>query len=331
MSVPARLAAFAAVLALAVGGAALAGAAIDPTDATDTPPAPRASDSRHGDATGAPHGGDAMGARPEAGHEEASAPGGDGHAAEDVATAAAGLAVSDAGYTLQVDRDRFPAGRGATFSFRIVDDRGRVLRDEYEVEAAREMHLIVVRADTATYQHLHPRKGTDGTWSLRLELPEPGTYRAYADFMVDGEQRTLTTTLHARGVFRPQPLPAPAATDRAGGFEVELDAAGLRAGREGTLTFAVTRDGRPVEDLEDYLGAKGHLVALREGDLAYLHVHPTGGGADGHEDGTEGSGSNAGEVGFAATFPTAGRYRLFLQFRVGGEVRSVAYTLEVPR
>ena len=46
-----------------------------------------------------------------------------------------------------------------------------------------------------------------------------------------------------------------------------------RAGTESELAFDVTRDGEPVA-VEDYLGAKGHLVALREGDLAYLHVHP---------------------------------------------------------
>ena len=35
-------------------------------------------------------------------------------------------------------------------------------------------------------------------------------------------------------------------------------------------------DGEPVTDLQPYLGAYGHLVALRDGDLAYLHVHPDG-------------------------------------------------------
>ena len=29
-----------------------------------------------------------------------------------------------------------------------------------------------------------------------------------------------------------------------------------------------------MTDLQPYLGAYGHLVALRDGDLAYLHVHP---------------------------------------------------------
>jgi hypothetical protein len=66
------------------------------------------------------------------------------------------------------------------------------------------------------------------------------------------------------------------------------------------------------------LGAKGHLVALREGDLAYLHVHPE-----------EQASVAPGTVAFAATYPSAGRYRLFLQFRAGGRVHTAPVTQEV--
>ena len=72
----------------------------------------------------------------------------------------------------------------------------------------------------------------------------------------------------------------------------------MRAGKESELTFDVTRNGKPVS-LQDYLGAKGHLVALHEGDLAFLHVHP-----------------DANSLRFAASFLNAGTYRLFLQFQV---------------
>jgi len=66
--------------------------------------------------------------------------------------------------------------------------------------------------------------------------------------------------------------------------------------------------------VEPYLGASGHLVALREGDLAFLHVHP-----------------EADRLAFDAQFPSPGRYRLFLQIKTGGVVRTAAFTHEVSR
>jgi hypothetical protein len=84
------------------------------------------------------------------------------------------------------------------------------------------------------------------------------------------------------------------------------------------LDFEVLRDGVPVQDLEPYLGARGHLVALREGDLAFLHVHPD-------EEGE----AQPGHIGFGVEYPSAGRYRLFLQFKHQGVVQTVAFTREV--
>ena len=96
-------------------------------------------------------------------------------------------------------------------------------------------------------------------------------------------------------------------------MQVRLDEGAARAVAESELRFTVTRDGRPVA-IQDYLGAKGHLVALREGDLAFLHVHP-----------------DERSLRFEATFPTAGRYRLFLQFQVDGRVHTAEFTQEVGR
>lgn len=304
MSTATKLIAFAALLVLVFGGAALAGAAIDPTDPEET-----ARSSHAGSDEG--HGGSGGGA----------APGGSGGAA------AGGLAVSQGGYTLEPTRTIIPKGQPTRFSFRITGAAGGVVRDEFELEQERELHLIVVRRDTATYQHVHPRRDASGTWSVRLTLPEAGTYRAYADFQIGGERQTLATDLFSPGDFRPRPAPEPAATDRTGGYDVKLVSAGTKAGREGRLTFAVSRNGQAVRELDDYLGAKGHLVALREGDLAYLHVHPTGTG----EHTATSAKPQPNEVAFAATFPTAGRYRLFFQFKIDGQVRTVAYTTEVQR
>ena len=82
----------------------------------------------------------------------------------------------------------------------------------------------------------------------------------------------------------------------------------------------MSQDGKPVTDLQPYLGAYGHLVALRAGDLAYLHVHP---------DGTPGDGKTkpGPEVVFYAAVPSDGTYHLYLDFKHDGVVRTAAFTV----
>ncbi len=225
-----------------------------------------------------------------------------------------GLAVSAAGYTLEVGTKTFEAGREEQFGFRILDRDGRTVQD-FDEQHGERMHLIVVRRDLTLYQHLHPSLGADGTWSVPLALPEPGVYRAFADFSVGGEPLTLGVDLNAPGYYEPRMIPAPDAVARVGDYEVALDAGTPNAAAESLLTFRITQGGEGVEELEPYLGALGHLVALREGDLAFLHVHPTGGTGP--------------WVAFRAVFPSMGRYRLFLQFAHAGQVRTAAFTMEV--
>ncbi len=252
---------------------------------------------------------------PRAGGAQPATSGG-GHAS--AGPSLSGLAISLDGFTLEPSRTTFPQEGRKRYEFRIVDDRGRVVRDGYELESNRELHLVVVRRDTAVYEHVHPRRSRDGTWSVDLGLREPGVYRAFADFQIDGKKRALATDLFVPGDFQPKALPDPEPVNDIDEFSVALAAQALRAGQASTLTLSIKRGETPFTELERYLGARGHLVALREGDLGYLHVHPD---ADGD--------SNA--VAFEATFPTAGRYRLFFQFKTGGRVRTVDYTMEVPR
>jgi hypothetical protein len=136
-----------------------------------------------------------------------------------------------------------------------------------------------------------------------------------ADFVIDGRKYVVGTTLHVPGRAADRPLPAPALRARADGYDVELQRpAALEAGEEAQLTFRITRHGRPVRDLQPYLGAYGHLVALHAPDLAYSHVHPNG------EDREEGA------ITFDTELHRRGAYRLFLQFRTAGRVHTAAFT-----
>ncbi len=225
-----------------------------------------------------------------------------------------GLSISVAGLTLAIGSKTFEASRNETFEFRILDQAGRAVRD-FDEQHGERMHLIVVRRDLVHYQHLHPSLGADGTWATALVLPDPGVYRAFADFSTGGEALTLGADLWVPGNLKFAQLPTPTGVAHTEGYEVALETGALAAGAESSLAFRITLRGQEIEQLEPYLGALGHLVALREGDLAFLHVHPTGGAGA--------------QVAFHAMFPSIGRYRMFLQFAHTGRVRTAAFTVEV--
>jgi hypothetical protein len=219
-----------------------------------------------------------------------------------------GLSTATDDLTLVTSTDTVSLGAATTFAFTIGDQGGTVT--EFELEQTKPMHLIVVRRDFVGFQHLHPTMDEHGDWSVPLTLHAAGAYRVFADFIVDGDKHTLGADLFVPGDFEPVALPAPSTVGTAGdGYDVEV-IGDVVAGEESTLEFVVRHDGDVVTDLADYLGAKGHLVALRDGDLAYLHVHP-------EED----------RLLFDAEFPTAGEYRLFLQFDHGGAVRTAEVTV----
>ncbi|HUQ55164.1 hypothetical protein [Lentzea sp.] len=213
-----------------------------------------------------------------------------------------GLSVSENGYTLRLKEN-------SSLSFDIAGPDGRPVT-EFAVEHEKRLHLIVVRRDGSHFRHVHPEMAPDGTWSVPLSLGTAGGYRVFADFRPeDGPKTTLGADVHVAGDYQPRKHET-SRTFTVDGYEVTLHGE-LNTGKASAVTVTIAEDGRPVTDLQDYLGAKGHLVALRAADLAYLHVHP--------EEGAE--------VKFAVEAPTAGQYRLFLDFQHENVVRTAEFTL----
>lgn len=294
MNTLAKLGGFAVTLALVFGGAVAAGQAVGPRGDTGGDRDAMAHDG------GAPHA-----TQPEDAAEASDFP--------------KGLMVSQDSYTLR-PATTSPVVGHSLFLFTIGGPDGQPVR-EYTPTHDKDLHLIVVRRDLTSFQHLHPVLGTDGTWTVPLALPDPGVYRAFADFAPEArgtDALTLGADLFVAGAYQPRTVPAQSRTARVDGYTVMLDG-DLKPGTSSPVTLTVSRDGRPVTDLQPYLAAYGHLVALRAGDLAYLHVHPDGEPGDGK--------TSAGPaIKFFAEVPSTGTYRLFLDFQHQGVVRTAAFT-----
>lgn len=316
MNAPAKLAAYAVVLAVVTGGGAVLGAAAGPIDVGGGEGDEVGHDMGSGSDTAGPptDEGNGTGAGGETEGNQGHAP----VAGDDGTTASAidlpgGLAVAQSGYRLEAATTALDPGAPATYRFRVVDGDGEAVT-RFDVEHEKRLHLVVVGRDLVSYAHVHPTMSDDGEWAVELPALPPGSHRVFADFApTGGESLTLGVDLTVAGQATAVELPAPSHHAQVDGYEVTLD--GDAAPGESELGFTVSLAGQTVRT-DPYLGAAGHLVAIREGDLAYLHVHPLDGGGD--------------EVRFAAAFPSAGTYRLFLDFAHGGEVRTAAFTVEVP-
>ena len=317
-----RLAAFAAVLVVVLFAGYGIGRLNNSVEQAQATPVAETADAGHGHDEGAPAA--AQAADPAAAHDDTGAAP-HVHNTDGTVTQVAGgggsvggLAVTSSGLTLVPEATSVKAGGAQPYRFRITAAGGAPVTT-YAIVHDKPLHFVVVRRDLSGFQHLHPTMAPDGTWSIDLGLTAPGSYRAIADFtaVVGGQQTpaTLGVDLTVAGDYRPVALPAPVTDATADGFAVSYAGTPQTGATQPLLMTVNGPDGKPAA-LEPYLGAFGHLVVLREGDVGYVHVHPEPELADG-------------AVKFWLAAPGPGRYRMFFDFQVAGKVHTAAFTAVV--
>ncbi|MFF7725681.1 hypothetical protein [Streptomyces sp. NPDC008001] len=231
-----------------------------------------------------------------------------------------GLADAQDGYKLTSMTTELPAGKDTAYKFQIMGPDGKPVT-AFAADQTKKMHFYAIRSDLAGFQHLHPTMAGDGSWTAGLSSLEPGTWRTYASFIPDsgegkGKDLVLSRTVTVPGEAKKTPLPEAASSTEVDGYTVTVKGV-LMAGMAHPTTVSISKDGKPVTDLQPYLDTYAHLTAFHEGDQAFAHLHPE----------TETKDGNGGpDPAFQALLPKPGSWRMFLQFRTGGKLHTAALT-----
>jgi Cu+-exporting ATPase len=197
------------------------------------------------------------------------------------------------------------------------------------------MHVIVTRDDLATFAHVHPQPtGETGVYAVDVTFPTAGTYYVDSEFR---ERGAMTDVLHRDTVTvagtapAAQPVTRPTArTATVDGLEVTLDGR-ARVGEPSDfeLTFADTATGRPIDDLQPYLGAAGHVIVMRADGTTFAHQHAETFDDDGDPVFALPGTDFGPKLDLHTTFSTPGLYRLWAQFETSaGDVVTVPYVVE---
>lgn len=235
-----------------------------------------------------------------------------------------GVLSTASGYTLVPRQVVHPYREPTEIAFTVTGSDGTpVTRFDTPAGGGPVLDAAVIRRDVAGYTRLRATLGPDGVWRAPMTFPGEGVWRLYAAFTpTGGPALDLGTDLHVPGPYGAFTFRTENRSGLCGGSDeqVRVDGA-LLPGGESRLYATVSRDGVPVTDLEPVQGgAFGLMTAVRQGDLARVPVRPEVTGAAG--------GDRAGPgVAFSTAVPAPGSYRLFLDYRSGGRLRSCEFTL----
>jgi hypothetical protein len=232
-----------------------------------------------------------------------------------------GLASTANGYTLTAPHITPMAGMDMPVTFTISKDGKPVTK--FDPEQTKLLHFYLIRSDLSGFQHLHPAMAADGTWTVTPAAVGAGSYRFYVQFLPHANASdgalVLSRPFSVAGAdaTTSAAVPAPSAGTTVDGYTINV-AGTPKAGAETPLRLTFTRAGQPVTDLQPYLDTYAHVTALRSGDLAFAHLHPSGMVNGDHGGPT---------LTVNADLPEAGMYRLFIQFQTGGTLHTAAITL----
>ena len=208
------------------------------------------------------------------------------------------------------------------YQFQLVDTKlNKLITDaDLTISHEKKLHFLAYDPSLNEFQHVHPE--FDGKmWSVELNFSVSGNYWVWVqgELAVDSEEFSASNRLMVSGGANAWPTPPVLPDNRTGvlgNSKVELSKSKIVAGKMVMIMVKFTRTDGTQPNIEPYLGAFAHVVAVPEDGDSLMHVHPM-------------AGSNPNEGMIHATFPEAGNYRLWIQFIDGGNLKVIPLSVQV--
>jgi len=231
------------------------------------------------------------------------------------------------------------AGEKIKFRFTIFHPATGKQVKEFNILHDMPFHFFIVSQDFEHFEHIHPEKQTDGSFTIETNLPVAGYYKLFCDFFPVGGMPQVThhylvTAGYSGDLVSAQARLVPdrslVKTVEGTRIELKFDPTQPFSGRPATLHYHLVdeKTGEPVKDLQPYLGAWGHTLILSEDGTDYLHSHPN----EMIPDEADRSNLKGGpDIVFDTFFPRPASYRIWSQFQRHNKVFTVSFTVAVPR
>ncbi|MBI1282076.1 MAG: hypothetical protein GC179_28375 [Anaerolineaceae bacterium] len=242
------------------------------------------------------------------------------------------------------------ANKPFTLTAAILMPDGQTPVTAFDEVHTKLLHFILVSEDLTQFLHVHPDYQGGGIFVLKdVVLPTAADYVTFADFTPTGEeQHFVRNILSVEGATHEHPnLVVGSEEVTIGDLKMHLvNSAPLAAGGETHLQFHATSatTASDVENLDEYLGAAGHLVIIDQTSQTYIHTHPAGhdmesmSGMNGMSGMATSTPAMAGmempmqygpDLDFMAEFPSAGLWAMWLQVQYKGDVYTFPFVVEV--
>lgn len=266
------------------------------------------------------------------------------------------VAIQDSSWVHRTDTAWLQRHRGTSWS-PLIEDHGKI------------MHLFMVREDMSAFAHLHPETRDSVTFPSSLPPVPAGKYRVFADIVHEsGFTHTLVANVDVTAPADPTAVANPddswfagppssgvsATLDNGATIKWERESGPIVAGRPASLRFSVKNSDGTAATLEPYLGMPAHAVVQRDDAAVFVHLHPAGTismasqmAFEMREPGDSIRGTlgkrlsraemssmqhaipTVGSVSFPYAFPKAGKYRMWVQVKLGGRVTTAAFDADV--